>query len=350
LAAFENANHAGGVHGRHLKLICEDDGYEPSQTVHIVRRLIEKENVLALIGNVGTPTAVVTLPILTEDHTLLFAPFTGAGILRLQPPNRYVINYRASYKEEITQMIDALIEKAGLKLDEIAFFTQRDSYGDAGFKAGLAALEKHGLKNSSSILHVRYERNTLAVENALADMILAKTEPKAVIMVGSYAPCAKFIQLSGKNGFHPLFLNVSFVGSELLEKSLAKTNERVIVTQVVPFPTDTSIPLIKEYLRDLKQVDAKCEPTFGSLEGYIAGKILIRALTRIESAPTRENLIDALLGLSNFDIGLGTQLHLSASEHQASHQIWVTILKNGKCIPYSWTALPQTLNQKSLKP
>ena len=110
-------------------------------------------------------------------------------------------------------MLDALIDLAGLKPEEIAFFTQRDSYGDAGFTLGMAALQRHGLRDPRTVLHVGYERNTLAVENAVADLILAEKPPRAVVMFGTYAPCAKFIRLCRDSDLSPLFLNVSFVGS-----------------------------------------------------------------------------------------------------------------------------------------
>ena len=110
LVGLERANQAGGIHGRSLKLIALDDGYEPTRTAPNMRKLIEKEKVLAVIGNVGTPTAIAAVPIANEQKTLLFAPFTGAGVLRKNPPDRYVINYRASYAEETAAMIDALIQ------------------------------------------------------------------------------------------------------------------------------------------------------------------------------------------------------------------------------------------------
>jgi ABC-type branched-subunit amino acid transport system substrate-binding protein len=143
---LERSNRAGGVRGRKFRLIVLDDGYEPSRTVPNVRQLIEKDDVLAIIGDVGTPTATVAIPIANEQKTLFFASFSGGGILRKNPPDRYVINFRASYAEETARMIDALVEGAGLKPEEIAFFTQRDSYGNAGLtrEAIVDALEKLG--------------------------------------------------------------------------------------------------------------------------------------------------------------------------------------------------------------
>jgi branched-chain amino acid transport system substrate-binding protein len=294
--------------------------------------------VLAVIGNVGTPTAIAAVPIADEQKTLFFAPFTGAGFLRRNPPDRYVINFRASYAEETAAMIDALIDKADLKPEEIAFFTQRDAYGDAGFSAGLAALKRHGLKSEQGIVNVRYERNTVAVENAVADLLAAEPAPRAVVMVGTYLPCAKLIKLSREASLHVLFLGVSFVGSQGLAEALDGADAPVIITQVVPPPSDDSIPMVREY-----EADLRAHPTasggFAEFEGYIASRILTLALSTIKGSPTRETVIDALEHLGQFDIGLGESLNLNLNEHQASHRIWPTVLRNGKFVPFQWSQI-----------
>ena len=164
LVGLERENRGGGANGRKLRLIALDDGYEPARTAPNMRQLIEKGNVLAVIGNVGTPTAIVAVQLVDEGKTLLFPPFAGGPILRNDPPDRYVINFRAGYAEETTAMIDALIDIAGLRPEEIAFFTQRDN---SGFAMGTAALERHGLEDLGTVLHTVYERNTLAVEGAV---------------------------------------------------------------------------------------------------------------------------------------------------------------------------------------
>jgi ABC-type branched-subunit amino acid transport system substrate-binding protein len=343
LTGLKRVNRAGGVRGRQLRLIALDDGYEPTRTAPNMRRLIEKEQVLAVIGNVGTPTAIAAIPIANEQKTLLFAPFTGAGVLRKTPPDRYVINYRASYAEETAAMIDALIKIGHLKPKEIAFFTQRDGYGDAGFVGGIAALKRHGLKDENVVVHARYERNTLAIENALANILFASPPPRAVIMVGAYAPCAKFITLAKESGMEALFLNVSFVGSAPLARELGNKAPHVIVTQVVPHPQEKNLLIVKEYHEDLQKMDQPTTPTFGSLEGYIAARIFVKALENVQGQPTRENIIDALEGLKAFDIGLGKSLHLTAKKHQASHRVWPTILRNGQFVPFKWKDISKVL-------
>ena len=335
LAGFEAANRGGGLGGRRLRLISLDDGYEPSRTAPNMQQLLDHDDLLAVIGNVGTPTAIASLPLIRRYRTLFFAPFSGAGGLRRSPPERYVMNIRASYAEEISTMVDALIEKGGLQPRDIAFFTQRDGYGDACYVGGFAALKQHGLRDEQQVLHVRYRRNTLAVENALADLLMAEHPPRAVIMVGAYAPCAKFIRLAKKSGLDALLLNVSFVGSDALARELGSAGEGVIITQVVPHPKDSQLPLVQDYRRDLAKIDPS-PPGFVSLEGYLAARILLLGLSRVKGELTRERLIDGLEQLQTFDLGLNLPLHFDPEDHQASHRVWPTMLQQGQVVSTTW--------------
>ncbi|ADH86076.1 ABC transporter substrate-binding protein [Desulfurivibrio alkaliphilus] len=336
---LERVNQQGGINGQRLRLIALDDGYEPARTAPNMRRLIEEEKVLAIIGNVGTPTAIAALPLVREHRVLYFAPFTGAGVLRHEPPERYVINFRASYGQEIATMIRALVEDAGLAPEEIAFFTQRDGYGDAGFAGGLAALRRHGLTDERQVLHVRYPRNTLAVENALADILLAERTPRAIIMVGAYAPCAKFIRLARQAGLNSLMLNVSFVGGDFLARELGPEIEGVVVTQVVPHPRQRELPLVADFRRDIETYVQDMAPSFPALEGYIAMRLLAVALAEIDGEPSREGLVEALEALGEFDLGLGRKLFLGPKRHQASNQVWPTVLRAGGLEPLDETGI-----------
>ena len=338
LAAFEEANRAGGIHGRRLRLVALDDGYEPDRTVVNMHKLIDEEQVLAIVGNVGTPTAVAAIPIANAMKTPFFGAYTGAGVLRKKPPDRYVINFRASYAEETAAMVDALVDVAKIAPTEIAFFTQRDAFGDAGYVGGLAALKRHGLEDEGAIAHGRYERNTLAVENGLADILYHTPTPKAVIMVGTYAPSAEFIRLAKEVGLDALFLNVSFVGVEALLGLLGKTGDGTIGTQVVPHYR-AELQIVQEHRAALKALDTSPPPTSGSLEGYIVGRILCRALAAIDGRPTRESIVDALESLGEFDLGLGVPLHLGPDNHQACHRVWPTAFRDGELVPFDWTEL-----------
>ncbi len=338
LAALKEINIQGGIQGRSLCLIVLDDSYDPEKTVTNMHRLIEQENVLAVLGNVGTPTAIAAVPIANRNHVPFFGAFTGAGILRRMPPDRFVVNYRASYAEETAAMVQALITYGQLKPNEIAFFTQRDAYGDSGFVGAIAALKKNGLKDERQITHGRYERNSLAVENGLADILMSEPEPKAVIMVGTYAPSAKFIRQARRLGLNSLFLNVSFVGAEPLALALGDEGDGVIVTQVVPH-LESSLAIVQDFRTALQRFNPAIAPTFGALEGYIATRIFIRALKTVKDEITRESIIDALENLGRFDLGFASPLSITRSEHQASHQIWPTVIRKGHLEPFDWKQL-----------
>jgi ABC-type branched-subunit amino acid transport system substrate-binding protein len=344
LAGLARANRNGGVNGRKLRLIALDDEYEPARTALNVRQLTEKDRVLAMIGDVGTSTAIVAVPLTNDQKTLFFAAFSGGTILHKIPPDRYVIDFRASYAEETAAMVDALIDIGGLKPEEIAFFTQRDSFGDDGFVLGLTTLEHHGLKDPRRILDVRYQRNTLAVEGAVANLLMADKPPRAVVMVGACAPCAKFIRLCRDSDLNPIFLGVSFVDGNSLAEAMGTTDAHIILTQVVPDPSDEGFPIVAEYQTDLRAMDPLASAGFVDFEGYIAARILTLALGRIQGSITRESVVDALEGLGKFDVGLGETLCLGRMEHQASHQVWPTLLKEGRFVPFQWSEI-RTLSQ-----
>jgi ABC-type branched-subunit amino acid transport system substrate-binding protein len=232
------------------------------------------------------------------------------------------------------------MDQNGIKIEDIAFFTQRDACGDAGYTACIAALKRHGLKDGQQPLHARYDRNTLAVENAVAEILSAAHAPRVIIMVGAYAPCAKFIKLAHEVGIDATFINVSFVGSRSLAEELGRLPVRVVVTEVVPHPVIGDTAVAQEYQADLKKIDPDANPGSTSLEGYIAARILVLAMEKIRGPLTREAIVDAVEGLGQFDVGLGEPLKFGPGDHQACHHVWLTSLQDGGFAPFTWTALP----------
>ncbi len=337
LTYFNKNNQSDNQHK--YKLIAYDDGYEPNAAAINMRKLIEEDNVLAILGNVGTPTANVTVPIANEKKTLLFGAFTGAGVLRKNPPDRYIINYRASYAQETTNMIDGLLS-IGIKPEKIALFTQNDGYGDAGYYGVVKALNNNGLNNSiDKMQHGRYTRNTLNVEDGLSTILDSLEDIKAIIIVGAYAPVAKFIKLAKEDFPEAYFLNVSFVGSEALKNALGNQTSNVIVTQVVPF-YESNLPIVKEYLRDLKKYLPNAKPNFVSLEGYIIAKLFVLAVNDLSPKNiSKENIINAIQAMKNLDIGIGKESNFNKNKYQFSNLIWPTIIKNNKFVEFKWNEL-----------
>jgi branched-chain amino acid transport system substrate-binding protein len=317
LAAFEEANKAGGVNGRKLELISKDDGYEPNKSIEVTKKLLEEDKVFALIGPVGTPTSSATQPIAAETGVPFVAPFTGAEFLRT-PFKPNVVNVRASYFQETEAMVERLTKDRNAT--RIAILYQDDGFGRAGLAGVQKALEKRSMKLVSE---GTFERNTVAVKAALLE--IRKGNPEAVIMVGPYKPCAEFIKLARQVKLDAQFINISFVGSNALAKELGASGSGVVVTQVVPFPEDSSIPVVAAYQAALKAADPNAKPGFVTLEGYLAGKMAIAALQKVSGEPTRKAFLDAALG-NGFDLG-GVKLVYGKDDNQGSDEVFLTVIQ-----------------------
>ena len=315
MAAFNEVNAAGGVHGRMLELNTQDDGYEPDRSAAAVKQMIESGDVFGLIGPVGTPTSKATQPIATAAGVPFVGPFTGAGFLR-DPAHGNVVNVRATYAAETEAWIAYLVDKKGMK--NIAILYQDDAFGRVGLKGVTEALERRGMTLAAE---GTYTRNTTAVKAAV--LAIRKAKPDAVVMVGAYKPVAQFIKLSRKLKMDAAFVNISFVGSKALANELGADGEGVIVSQVVPFPWDNSIPLVAEYQAALSAVNADAEPGFVSLEGYIVGRLAIAALESAGAAPTRESFLQAVWAMDALDLG-GVTMRFGAGDSQGMDDVFMT--------------------------
>lgn len=333
-ALLRRVNDGGGVDGRRLRLVVLDDSYQADPVRDNMMRLVDHEHVLAIVGNVGTQGASVAVPIATERKVLLFGAFSGAELLRKSPPDRYVINLRASYAEETDLMVRGLL-KRGIRPQQIAFFTQKDAYGDSGFAGAARALNELGFTDTASLAHGRYERGTLDVEEGVLALIQARVRPRAVIMVGAYGACAKFIRLARQLLPSATYLNVSFVGSAALNQALGADGDGVIITQVVPH-YDSNLPGVAEYRQALARSAPGTAPDFISLEGYLVAKAFVEGLRRAGANPSRERIVDAIESGGPIDVGIGVPLRYSRADHQGSHQVWLTVIRDGQLVPLEW--------------
>jgi ABC-type branched-subunit amino acid transport system substrate-binding protein len=333
-AAFKVANAKGGVHGRQLRLIAADDGYEPGRTAAAMAQLYDKDQVFGVIGNVGTPTAVVALPYALDRKMLFFGAFTGAGLLRNDPPDRYVFNYRASYSEETAAVVNYLVKVKRLFPEQIAVFAQQDAYGDAGFAGVEKAIRSLRGGSDSPILRLGYQRNTVDVDDAVAQLQQVQQQKnrlpiKAVIMVPTYRAAAKFIEKTRDLYPDMIYTSVSFVGSTALANELMLLGKKyaagVIVTQVVPALEGHS-SLVLDYKAALAKYFPGEAPDYVSLEGYVDATILVAALQQNGPQVDPDKLVATLESLRDLDIGLGTPTSFSRSEHQAVHKVWGTQL------------------------
>ena len=316
-AAFQEVNGRGGVHGRRIELLSLDDAYEPEAAIANTRRLIEEEEVFALIGAVGTPTSRSAAPLAAIAGVPYIAPFTGAAFLR-EAKWRNVINLRASYFQETEEMVDRIISDLGIY--RIAVLYQDDSFGRAGYRGVRRALERRDLKPAAIGV---YPRNTTAVKTALLD--LRDGDPEAVILVGAYQPVAALIAWARHIKFEPAFITISFVGSNALIRELGPDGTGVFVTQVVPFPTADEPSIAAAYRRALETHAPSALPGFVSFEGYLAGRLAIVALELCGWELDRACFLDSLRRVDIIDLD-GFKLRYGDTDNQGSDTGFLTVI------------------------
>lgn len=331
LSFINKINEAGGIHGRKIKLIAYDDGYDPQVCVANTQRLIVQDKVFSLFSYVGTPTTLKILPILEQARIPLVGVFSGANALR-EPPNRYVINIRASYYQETNDAVKHLVRDLNLK--KVAVFYQYDAYGFDGLKGTELALKAFGL---TPVARGTYIRGTMNVEDGLSKIMNSGAE--AIVMIGTYEPCAKFIRLAKSQGYQPIFYNVSFVGADELARRLGDEGEGVIVSQVVPSPepppNQAQLLGVKEYAELHQKYFPEDLPNVIGLEGYINARVLVEGLTRAGKALHREKFIDALETIRNFSVGIDQAISFSPQDHQGLKAVYFSRIHRLQFFPLS---------------
>ena len=326
MAFIRDVNAQGGIHGRAIKLITMDDGYDPSRCLYNTQQLIIDKKVFLLFCYVGTPTTVRITPLVNEAGIPLLGMLTGANRLR-DPVNPWLINVRASYYQETRAAVELIVRQKGLK--RVAVFYQYDEYGFDGLRGTEIALKEYGLV---PVAKGSYIRGTQDVTPGLEKIIASNAQ--AVVMIGTYDACAGFIRQARQKKFSPLFYNVSFVGSEEFARRLGPLGEGVIITQVVPPPMENNakgrLPGVKEYIRLLDQYFPESQPSFVGLEGYVNAKILVEGLKRAGRDLTREGFIRAVESIDNFDPGIDNPLSFGQNDHQGLDQVYFTEIRQGR--------------------
>ena len=335
-AYFAMVNDAGGVDGRKLKLVAYDDGYDPAKTETCFNRLMEQK-VFGLGFFVGTPTAVKYIPMAESNKIPLVGLFTGAQTLYV-PLRHWIVNVRASYFDETREQIDGMWGTLGYK--KIGVIYPEDAFGAAVLDGVKAALKAHG---SEPVATGSYQRQTAQVGGAI-DAVKA-ANPEAVVVVGPSNTVAPILKQSHAKGWKPLFLTVSFVGTDELILEAGTDAEGMVITQVVPPYYLTDFKTVALYRRTLLKYAPTAQPNFVSLEGFVDAMVLVEGLKKAGKDLTREGLIHGIESLHDLDLGLGPQLKLSysAKEHKGLTHVLPTVIRGGRAVPFAdWsTAAPK---------
>lgn len=357
-AYFDSVNASGGVHGRKIRVISRDDRYDGDVTLTNTFAFLREQSVFALFGYVGTPTLVKALPLLqrfSQEGIFLFSDFTGSQPQREPPHDQYVFNVRSSYRQETKALVDHFVLNG---LSRIGVFVQDDAYGRSGSDGVRRALRAHGLTLTKEVTYARGSPVSTPMMDQVDLLLAAKSE--AVISVGSYAACAAFIRDMRTRGFEGPIANLSFVGADALLEILVAEGARLkrdftgklVNSQVVPPPSDTSVPLVRDYLATMEKFAPRLpaelrDPSyvprakgFVSLEGYLNAKLFTEILRRVPEPLTREGFVRAANSLGTFDVGLREHVTFTAEDHQALDTVYFTTIDHGENVPLmNWEKL-----------
>ncbi len=329
MAYIKYINDTGGIFGRTIRVIAEDDGYDPPRCLANTQNMIINDNVFALFCYVGTPTTVKIIPLVEEARIPLVGSFTGANALR-DPYNRYIINIRASYYQETAAAVQHLVNDLNFK--NIAVFYQYDAYGFDGLKGTELALKEYNL---APVARGTYIRGTQDVEDGMQKIV--NSDAQAVVMIGTYAPCAKFIRLAAQKRPDLIFYLISFVGSYEIARIIGPENQRVVImSEVVPPPdlpeTRTLLWGAVEYSDLLKRYYPSDQPNTVGLEGFINAKVLVEGLRRCGPNLTREGFINAVDSIENYSLGIANTLSFGPKKHQGLERVYFTRLHQGQFV------------------
>jgi ABC-type branched-subunit amino acid transport system substrate-binding protein len=356
-------NATGGVDGRRIVIKLYDDQYNPDLAIRNTVKLVDEDDVFALFGYVGTPTMNRTLPLLrmrADKGILLLFPFTGADTNRIPPYDRFSFNLRASYDQETSGLVEHFI---GIRRTRIAVYYQDDAFGRGGWAGVREALAKHGLDIAGEATYRRGTPFDHSYDRQVA--IMQRVAPDAVICIATYPAAAGFVRDMRIRGVNCPIATISFVGIEamlgLLSAAGNSANKdytsRLVSSEVEPSYYDNSIPVVSEYRAAMDRNPQVLSPpdsllypsgktpqheysplrySFTSLEGYLDAKLLVTVLRRMGHAPQRSGLAAAVIGLGDFDLGMGQTLSFGGStgRRQASDQVYYTVARDGRCVPF----------------
>lgn len=318
---IDGVNAQGGVHGRRIRMVTEDDGYKPENSVRLVGKMIAQDHVFALANLTGTANVGAVLPLLAKENppVPLISPFTGADLLR-EPPINHVFNVHASYGDEVEKLVQHLTT---LGVQRISVLWMNNGFGKDGLAGARKSMEKRGLKLHSD---APIQADSSDVQQAV--QILSATEPDAIIMITAGAPTVAFIKAYRKVSRAARFYTTSVMGSQSTIQALGPDGIGVVVTSVVPFPWSQSMPVAREYREVLKKAGMEATVSFIGLETFINAKVMVEGLRRAGRDLTRPRFTQAMESMQRFDVG-GFEVDFGKGARQGSRFVDLTIIGAG---------------------
>ena len=319
---FDAVNAQGGIHGRLIKLVSKDDAYDPKKTLENVAGFIEGNATFALFSPFGTANNEALIPVAQKAGMPVLTPYTGAPSIR-GASSQGVFNIRASYADEIDRLVNHL-STVGIRRIAIAY--QNNGFGKEVLTAANDSLERRKLK---ALVTVSVETN--ASDAAAATDQLVASEPEAVILALAGKPTIEVIKgiAQRRRGMQMYALSVLATPANL--KALGADGTGVTISQVVPFPNQSQMPLVREYQQAMSRAGHTASSHLG-VDGYIDAKLATEGRRRAGRARTQAGLVNAMDGMRNYNLG-GMEVSFGKGATSGSRFVELTMINGqGKLI------------------
>jgi branched-chain amino acid transport system substrate-binding protein len=321
-AAFDSVNRVGGISGRTIELITEDDGGNKDRVLANTQRLVEERKVLALIGytsGVGVENAQAYLK---AAKIPMLSPLSGNMGVR-KDFNRYLFHTRAGYAAEMDKLTKHL---SALGLTRFAIVYLDDS-GKTNSDVMRAALTRYKL---TPVVDVAVSRNATSVALQVETLLQANSD--AVLFITNGKPLGMIVQAMKKAGYRGYFVSSTFAGTSFVA-DIKEDAAGVIIAQVLPPLTKDFLKIVKDYKAHSKASSPNEKPNYTSFEAYVSARVLIEALKRAGGNVTRERIVNALESMTRLDLG-GYEISFSESSHDGSNFVDTSVVSNAGEIRY----------------
>ena len=283
---IDELNEQGAIHGRKLKLLVEDSGYDPKKAVLAAQKLVNQDKIFIMDGHLGTAQNNAAMPIQFEKNIVNFMPLTASRDM-YDAPNALKYALLSSYYDQMRILLPKMAADKNLK--KICIIYQDDEFGlevlrgaEAGLKAAnMELLEKTSFKRGAT----DFSTQVAKMKSASCELVVLGTIIRETI--GTVAEARK-------TGFSPVFLATIAAYTDLIHKLGGKAMDGIYAANAVqnPYLDEASQPL--RFWANKYKTKFNEDPAVFSAYGYIMVDIFIQAAQKAGPNLTTESFVKAM--------------------------------------------------------
>ncbi len=290
LLRIDELNEQGSIHGRKLKLVSEDDGYDPKKAVLAAQKLVNQDKIFIMAGHLGTAQNMAAMPVQFEKGVINLFPITAAREM-YEPFHKLKYSFAATYFDQIRLALPMLAKEKNAK--KICIIYQDDDFGLEVLRGGEAGLKTMGMDYAEK---TSYKRGATDFSSQVAKM---KSSGCELVVLGTIIrETIGTIGESRKTGFSPTFLGSSAVYTDLIHKLGGKAMDGLYGTMTVQHPyLDDASPAIRFWAAKYKTKFNE-DPTVFSVYGYSIIDQFVKAANKAGPNLTTDTFVKAMDGIS----------------------------------------------------